>query len=245
MFAPKWEKVLFKTLVESNYGSLEKVAISYPQARPICMLLDAFLSDGPDGDARGKAILEELWAAGYEPERDRFITTYASTSVASVTLAPGVRATMPLTRDLIGLTLAELRQEVGDLTGAVAIVESLDPSLLAAVSLAELYIAQGRWDDVIELTNGLAATDDFSSFLLSQRGVAFREQGHYEAARESFKSALARRSQPVELKHHTLAERALTYALEGKRGMARKDYERILAEDPHYPGLSDALAALG
>lgn len=245
MFAPKWEKVLFKTLVESDYGSLEKVAIKYPEARPVCMLLDAFMSEGPDGDARGKAILEELWTAGYEPARDRFLDTYAPASVANVTLAPGVRATMPLSRDLIGLTLAELRQEGGDLTGAVAIVESLDPSLLAAVSLADLYIAQCRWDDVIELTNGLAATDDFSSFLLAQRGVAFREKGHSEAARESFKAALARRSQPTELKHHTLAERALTYAREGKLSMARKDYERILAEDPHYPGLSEALAALG
>lgn len=244
MFAPKWEKVLFRTLADSDYSSLEKVAIIYPEARPICMLLDAFMSEGPDGDARGKAILEELWAAGYEPSRDRFLSTYAASSAASVTLAPGVRATMPLSRDLIGLTLAELRQEVGDLTGAVAIVESLEPSLLAAVSLAELYIAQSRWDDVIELTNGIPATDDFSSFLLAQRGVAFREMGHNEAARESFKAALSRRSQPVVLKHHTLAERALTYVREGKLGMARKDYERILAEDPHYPGLAEALAAL-
>jgi tetratricopeptide (TPR) repeat protein len=244
MFAPKWEKVLFRTVADGDYGALEKVAISFPEARPICMLLDAFLAEGPDGDARGKAILEELWATGFDPSRDRFLSTYAPGSMASVTLAPGVRATMPLSRDLIGLTLAELRQEVGDLAGAVGIVESLEPSLLAAVSLAELYIAQRRWDDVIELTNGIPSTDDFSCFLLAQRGVAFREKGYHDAARESFKAALSRRSQPVELKHHTLAERAFTYQREGKLALARRDYERILAEDPHYPGLAEALAAL-
>ena len=244
MFAPKWEKALFKTLSDRDYGSLERLAASYPEARSICMLLDAFMTEGPEGDARGKAILEELWAVGYDPSRDRFLSTYAAGSAASVTLAPGVRATMPLSRDLIGLTLAELRQEVGDLPGAISVVESLEPSLLAAVSLADLYIAQGRFEDVIELTNGIMATDDFSSFLLAQRGVAFRESGHHDTAPESFKAALSRRSQPAELKHHTLAERALTYLREGKFGMARKDYERILAENPHHPGLAEALAAL-
>ncbi len=189
-------------------------------------------------------MLEELWASGYEPAHDRFLSTYASNSIATVTLAPGVEATMALCRDLIGLTLAEVRQEQNNISGALDIVESLEPSVLAAVSLADLYGALGRWNEVIELTNGVEATDDFASYLLSQRGVAFRESGHYTAAREAFKAALARRSQPLELKHNILAERASTYILEGRRAMARKDYERILAEDPHYPGLASALAGL-
>jgi tetratricopeptide (TPR) repeat protein len=235
---------LFKALAASQDGSLEEIARDHLEARPICMLLDAFMVAGADGDVKARALLEDLWASGYEPARDRFLTTYAASSEASVSLAPGVKATMPLCRDLIGLTLAELRQEQDNLSGAIEIVESLDPSVPAAVSLADLYTAQGRWDEVIELTSGIESSDDFSSFLLSQRGVAFREKGHYTAAREAFKAALARRSQPAELKHNTLAERAATYRLEGKRAMARKDYERILAEDPNYPGLTGALAAL-
>ncbi|MDR1151330.1 MAG: hypothetical protein LBK72_02420 [Bifidobacteriaceae bacterium] len=104
-------------------------------------------------------------------------------------LAPGVEATMPLTRELVGLALAELRQKGGDIAGAVEIVESLEPSVPAA--------------------------------------------------------ALARRSQPTELKHHTLVERAMTYQRERKRAMARKDLERIPAVDPNYPGLAGMLSALG
>jgi tetratricopeptide (TPR) repeat protein len=243
-FAPKWEKVLFKVLAASDFASLQRVARDHPEARSICMLLDAFMSDGRD-DARDKAILGDLWASGYDPAAERFLMTYAPRSVGTVKLAPGVEATMPLTRELIGLALAELRQEGGDIVGAVEIVELLEPSVPAAVSLAELYIAQGRWDEVIDLTNGTAGSDDFSCFLLAQRGVAFREKGYYQAAREAFKAALARRSQPAELKHHTLVERAMTYQREGKRSMARRDLERILAVDPDYPRLVEMLSALG
>jgi hypothetical protein len=68
-------------------------------------------------------------------------------------------------------------------------VLSLEPSLLTAVSVAELYIARSRWDTVIEITNSIPATDYFFGFLLDQRGVAFREKGHIEAAREMFKAS--------------------------------------------------------
>jgi hypothetical protein len=39
-------------------------------------------------------------------------------------------------------------------------------------------------------------------------------------------------------------ERGRTYEAEGKRAMARKDLERIMAEDSTYEGLAEALANL-
>lgn len=35
-----------------------------------------------------------------------------------------------------------------------------------------------------------------------------------------------------------------TYLAEGKKAMARKDYERVLADDASNPGLHDMLAAV-
>lgn len=55
----------------------------------------------------------------------------------------------------MGLALAELKQEQGDLEGAIDAVEQLEPTTYSAVSLAELYAQTGRWDDVIELTEGI------------------------------------------------------------------------------------------
>jgi Tfp pilus assembly protein PilF len=41
-----------------------------------------------------------------------------------------------------------------------------------------------------------------------------------------------------------LAERAQNYIAQGKKARARKDLERILADDSDYPGLREQLADL-
>ncbi|AQP50814.1 hypothetical protein BW733_08220 [Tessaracoccus flavescens] len=239
MLAPKWEKELYRAVTTGAIGSLGSIASRFPEARHTCMVLDAFAGSGSE---QSGALFEEVWRSGYRPEDDRFLQTYMSRSTGTVGIAPGVYVTMPLNRDLIGLTLAEFRQAQGDLPGAIEAIESLDPTFPAAVSLAELYNEAGRHAEVIELTNGVTNEDDFTSFLLAQRGVAFTEQGYFDAAREAFKQSLARRSQAQAIKHNTLAHRAETYRREGKRAMARKDLERILADDPAFPGLAAALA---
>ena len=46
------------------------------------------------------------------------------------------------------------------------------------------------------------------------------------------------------IRHRALVERAKAHLIEGKRPMARKDVERVLAEDFSYEGLRDLLAQL-
>lgn len=242
--APRWEKELYRALTTGNVEALGWIAARYPAVRHLCMFLDGFIYQGPDHDQRTTAVFEELWHARFQPEQHPFIQRYVSEAGVVLGIAPGIRAELPLGRDAIGMTLVELRQGAGDLVGAITLAESLDPSAPAAVSLAELYGQQQRWTDIVDMTNGLTDDDDFTLFLLTQRGVALRQLGYFEAARAVFKASLARRSQPTDLKHRTLVERALTYRAEGKKAMARKDLERILAEDSEYPGLSALLADL-
>jgi tetratricopeptide (TPR) repeat protein len=209
------------------------------------MVIDAFKRpDTPPTHHAVRAMFEELWGSGYDPVTDPFVHKYAPASYCSIGLAPGISATLPLSRTSIGLVLAEYRQEEGDLAEAAAVVEALEPSAVAAVSLAELYGLLERWTAVVDLTDNVTERDDLSIFLLIQRGAALRELHHFEAAREALKAALARRSQPVELRHHALLERGLTYAAEGKRALAKKDFEKILAENGKFPGLAEALASL-
>lgn len=47
------------------------------------------------------------------------------------------------------------------------------------------------------------------------------------------------------IRHRALLERARTYLAENKRAMARKDLERIMAEDSNYEGLRELLAQVG
>lgn len=49
------------------------------------------------------------------------------------------------------------------------------------------------------------------------------------------------RCRPAQLRHAALVERSQTFLAEGKAGMARKDLEKVYAEDSKYPGVRDAL----
>ena len=125
-----------------------------------------------------------------------------------------------------------------------ALSEQLEPTTYAAVSLAELYAQTGRWDDVIRLTEGVKNEDDAAALLCVFRGQAFREQGFHDAAPRHSKEALRSRSRAAPIRHMALAERAQNYIAQGKKGIARKDLERILTEDSDYEGLREQLATL-
>lgn len=193
--------------------------------------------------AEAERLLGEAFATGKDPAQDKFVSRYLFTRV-ELPIAEGVSAELPINRDAVGLALAELREEAGNLDGAIDVVEHLKPSTYVAVSLAELYAQTGRWDDVIELTEGVKNEDDAAALLCVFRGKAFCQQGFHEAAHEALKEALRSRSRAAEIRHLALAERAQNFLAQGKKSQARKDLERILAEDSSYEGVREQLAAL-
>jgi tetratricopeptide (TPR) repeat protein len=191
--------------------------------------------------------VEWLWSSRYDPARDPFLNRYMPGITIVLGLTAEITAALPADRDALGLLLAELRQATGDAAQATdcVCVESLTPSSPTAVSLAELYASQNRWSDIVDLTNELENDDELLTYMLIQRAVAFRELRMFDAARESFKRALAARSRPPILRHLGLVERGQCYLAEGKRAMARKDFQKVLAANANYPGLADHLAAVG
>ncbi|GAB3428376.1 hypothetical protein GCM10027569_71620 [Flindersiella endophytica] len=48
----------------------------------------------------------------------------------------------------------------------------------------------------------------------------------------------------AEIRRRAYLERANTYLAQNRRAQARKDLERVMAEDANYPGLTEAMAAL-
>ena len=98
------------------------------------------LTSMQNGDAeRALELLHWVWTHAGEIQDHPFVRTYISTSQVTVGVAAGVSATMPICRDAVGLALAELEQSAGNLDQAIDVVEQLDPSAIAAVSLCELY----------------------------------------------------------------------------------------------------------
>jgi Tfp pilus assembly protein PilF len=57
--------------------------------------------------------------------------------------------------------------------------------------------------------------------------------------------ALRSRSRAAPIRHFALMERAQNYLAQGNKGMARRDLERILAEDSRYTGVREQLEELG
>jgi tetratricopeptide (TPR) repeat protein len=244
IFAPKWEKELHKhVVVTPSLEDLPRIGAEHEQARPVAALLEATYAALPQGDyARAVGLLRWLFESGYEPANDAFLKKYLPSLAIDLSIAEGIDVQLPPDRNLIGLILAEALQAGGDLAAAADVVEQLEPSTIAAVSLAELYAAQELWDGVVDLTNRISNDDEAATFLLIQRGIALREQGFPDASREALKEALRVRSRPAELRHRALIERGLTYIAEGKRALGRKDFEKVLAEDARYPGLQEHLA---
>ena len=242
---PAEDRRVLDAISSANIAQLDQIARQgkSEHALPAAMLA-GLIAAGTDL-VWARQMLEWVWTLGNDPGQSRLVTTYLASTRLPVQITPEIEIDEALGRNLIGLMIAEWRQADGDLNGAVDIVEQLEPTPAAAVSLAELYFDSGRYNDVVELTDGLANTDDVSALLVVYRGTALRELGHHESARLAFKEALKSRSRLSEVRFRALVERALTYHAEGKLGMARKDLDRIRAEDSSYPGLTEALRTLG
>lgn len=245
MFAPRAEKKLYRALIsEPDPAAFAKIAARYPRWAPLCAALDGLLAYRDRDLQRAESALATAFLSGLDAARHPFIVKYAADATAELELAPGVEVTLPLGREAVGLTLAEIYQRSGRLSNAIDTVEQLDPTFSAAVSLAELYSEAGSHDEVVDMTNGLAPESDAHGLLLVLRGRALREQDYPAAAREVLKQVINKRTLDAEIRNRALLERANTYLAERKIAYARKDLERILAEDAAYPGLAEALTEL-
>jgi tetratricopeptide (TPR) repeat protein len=244
MLASKGEKELFAAYKSGDADAIERVATAHPEAAyPAAVLAGILKLSRPDQQDRSLQLLAWAFSTGAAPESDPFISRYVGIRF-ELGITDGFRAELGVTRDAIGLALAELYQARDDLGNAIAAVEQLQPTTVAAISLADLYLDAGQPAKAVDLTNGISNQDDTTALLCMLRGVALRDLAQYTAAREAFKEALKSKQRDQVIRHRSLYERSRTYELEGKRAMARKDLERILAEDSSYPWLLDAIAAL-
>ncbi|MBW3634472.1 MAG: hypothetical protein KY456_15730 [Chloroflexi bacterium] len=244
--APAGEKALYKLIKSGHYtaADLETIAKNHPPQWVAAGTLAALLlAQAGNTSDRTIDLFRRLLDQPVDPAADAFLQKYLSVGM-DIPLAPGVTASLPVSRDLLGLALAELLQQRGEVDFAIDVVERLDPSAHAAVSLAELYAEAGRTREIVDLTNGIRNTDDGSALLLTYRGIAFARDGLFEASREAFKEALKSKKRPPEIRHLALRQRAEAYAAEGKKALARKDLERILAEDSTVPGIRERIAEL-
>jgi tetratricopeptide (TPR) repeat protein len=176
--------------------------------------------------------LPDALAARYLPA-DRVQTSIA------VKITPLVQAAVPLNRAGAVLLLAELYQATDRLEDAVGIVQQLhaaepdDP--VVRLSLADLFVAEGDFEGVVEVATPATNADDVSLATIYLRAKALLELDHRIAAFETYRLALARTTgRSLELLKAIRYDRALAYEQTGQSATARADLERLFALDPAY-----------
>jgi tetratricopeptide (TPR) repeat protein len=191
--------------------------------------------------------LFEVVIASHQAIPDQLMSKYHVGGSVKIQITPLVEASVPMSSGAAALLLAELYQHTGDVTRATQLLESLGsisgyPSL--ALSLAELYDSAGLYDDVLRVTEEFRAnTDDLTSHLLGYRAVALAKKGLREAALQTFNESLRFRSRDPGILRLNRYARAGVYEKMGQKSLARKDLERIYAEDPRYLDVADRLDA--
>jgi predicted Zn-dependent protease len=246
IFSPKGEKALYKALQSGDLKQVEDVASRFPDHAAPAACIAGLESAANQDWTQAELLLRQALRATPPVESHPFVVKYIVTReiYESVSIAPGVTVDLPYTHDMLSLVLAEVLQAQGKIAEAIEVVEQLDPTTYAAVSLSELYLEADRSAEIIDLTNGISNEDDATALLCVYRAVAMREQEHYDAAREALKEALKSKRRAPEIRHRALVERAETYLAQGRTSFARRDLERVLAEDASYPGLQERLAEL-
>ena len=188
------------------------------------------------------ALGRELWASGYDPTGEEYFTTYEAGYTVEVTWSPGFTSTGPINRFMIGMLVAELEFQIGSIHQAIAIVGELPLNSATRSYRAYLLGQIGEWDAIISLAESQVLNEnEMDTLTFIMRGIAVRETGQPLVANVYFQAALAKRSHRTWVRTIGYMERAKSYFAAGKKPMARKDLERVLAAEPNHP---EALALM-
>jgi len=147
------------------------------------------------------------------------------------------------------LLLAEVYQERGFQEQAVNLLrQAMDRGYtddLVKLSTVELLNDLERDDEIIQLAQGTENQDNVSMAIIFYLGQAMARKGYLEAAREILKKAVSKKKdRDPEMINEARYVLAANYEREGKKAMAIKQYQTILAQDYDFRDVRAKLDAL-
>jgi tetratricopeptide (TPR) repeat protein len=177
---------------------------------------------------------------------DPLMTKYGIGGLIEIGVTPAVPVTVPMNNLAVALLLAEVYQRTDQRQKAIELLESLGAEApgepVFALSLADLYSEGAEWDDVVRVTQGVQANeDDVSLNILSLRASSLSELGMSEAALALTKECLRTKKRSPELLRFARYVRGRAYERAGKESMARKEYEKVYAEETSYLDVAERL----
>lgn len=246
LFSPRRQKALHKALQAGTIEALEKVASKFPDIAFICdaFTLPRYLMNGSNDLDDFTKRAEKVWNTRAELDRSWLFHHHAKGFETNVRVAPGVEVPMQFGIQVIGHFYVELLQLNERFEEALAVAEELLPDQVSALAVCENEVQLKRWKDVLETTEDVENVDDATALLLIYRSIALREEGMLDAAIESIRLARASRKRHEDILNKGLFERSICYEAQGKKSLARKDLEKILATDTDFPGVNERLKSL-
>jgi len=188
-FAKAGEKAMHAAVISGDPHAIDVTAGQHPQYRDTADVLAGLMSL-ESRRSYASEMLGRSVTVGFEPRDDSFIKKYMPDAGLVIPIAPGVAVALPIMRVAIALTVAELRQERGNLDAAIEALELVDRTTHVTLSTVELLCAAGRFDEAIDATEGVLNDDDVTAMTLTYRGIAFRETGRIDEARTALIHAL-------------------------------------------------------
>ncbi|SMH42651.1 Tetratricopeptide repeat-containing protein [Rathayibacter oskolensis] len=245
--AQPWEGPLIRLVRAGAPASeLHEATASSPDGSRLAAVIELVRDAlGRPEDDRAIRLAGWLVRTRYDPAADPFLRRYGIGLTAHLPLSAGLDVDVPLDATALRLLYAELAA-TDDPAGATAAVETLEPSTLAASTLASLYSARSRWSDLARFSAPVVNVDAASAAVLIRRGVALRELGLIESALDAFDRVVrpnVTSARPIELRVEALYERASTHLADGRRAPARRDLERVLALYPESAEAQELMAA--
>lgn len=244
LLSSREEKSLFAAVVERKAVDVDDAVRFHPKFEKVAHALLGLRMLEVQQLGRAADYLQHAVATPGDIVHHPFVQKYLPDFAYELSIYDGISASLPLGETLLRLAGAEALQALGRPQEAVQLVEGAVPSVPAALSLAELYGETGRWDEVVELTDGLVVQDELTAGLALLRAEAQMNLANYVAGKECLKSLATSKKFGADIRHAALALRAEIQATEGAFGRARADLEKIVAENSRYPGLREALADL-
>jgi tetratricopeptide (TPR) repeat protein len=186
-------------------------------------------------------------------EEGSLVERYLRNCSINIQITQFTSATLPLDMTaalFLYVELLQLGDHIDEATRLIADLFRDNPKFrLAQLSLADLLMQQGRYDDIFKLfstsTPELKAEDDASVEIMYYWALALTAKGLYDAAALVYKRALARKKGiNPDLRRILRYGRADLYLRQGKKAMARKYYEQIFAEAPVFLDVPQRIAAL-
>ena len=247
LFAPRGEKAVYRALQQSDPQALETTAQDFPEFRVTLLSIAAAIHLRTGATERAVHLFDQLATTSADIRDCQYARKYhVLVPRLELSVKAGGAVTTRVLYDAAGFALAaaNFHTAIGNYDRALELFQMYPPR--AAARLQAVVVHQQRKDPeaVLAATDGVTNEDDLTAILLVARGAAFRELGRYDAAREVLGQVTRFRSRAPDIRHDAFAERALTHLAQGRRSQARKDAERILADDSTNERAHDILRQL-